>query len=257
MKGKILICVVAICLGFLLFSLLRKEPSRISVAQQANIEAKLSCLSDYERTDLENLFGYLFYFDQCSYPLFGSKPMSIGRLLEDEHAVNGWAAWKKIAPGFNSEQFVVNDYVYNGKTFVLIANLELVEKVYKENKVLFDEAFNGCIGLEALKSCLRERNELFEELLGNDLVLGLLLGYGAKNAQLYCEKSMLLKPFSSGHPLNYAFSKIMPPCFACDPNSEETLELKNRYKREREQMVQMARREDLFKQMLVLLNKSS
>ena len=52
----------------------------------------------------------------------------------------------------------------------------------------------------------------------------------------------------------YYFSKIMPPSFACDPDSDETLELKIRYKREREEIVQMARRDSLFMRMLVLLS---
>ena len=252
MIRKILCGGFSICLGIFLLHILWKAPSNISPESRSVIEQELSILTLEEKENMEALFAHFFFFDAFSYPLFGSKPMSIGLLLDQFQ--KGWTAWIKIAHLFHSEKFVIADYIFNDNRFVLIANLDLVEKVYFENKAIFDQTFEGRMTMKDLKLCLKERNALFQELMRNDLILGILLGYGTRNAQVFAAQEPM-KPFTSVHPVFYYFSKILPPYFACDPQSEETIELKRRYKQEWATIVKMSERDPLFLQMLVLLKE--
>ncbi len=251
MIQRILYIFLCICLAFFLWNIFLKEPSEISLEKSLIIQEKLSILTPEEKKDLEYLFERFFFIEHFSYPLFGSKPISIGRLLEKEPFLNGWNAWKKISSHFYSEKFVLDEYEHRGHSFVLLANLELVEKTYQENEFLFKEAFNGRMSSENLKNCLKRRDDLFQELLQNDLIFGILLGYGAENAYLFA-RNQQLKPFSSLHPIFYFFSKVMPPCFACDPKSKETMELRKRYQQERSVIVKMSKKDPLLIRMLLL-----
>jgi len=253
-KAKILLFLCGICLVFILFRGLINVQASISQEDKVYVEEICSALTKEERKDLEALFEHFFFFDQFSYPLFGSKPMSVGRLLPTKEYGNGWQAWKKIAPLFNSKKFVIREAMFNGHEVVIIANLDVIEVVYHQNRGLFEEAFEGRMSLDALKECIVRENALFQELVKNDVCLGVLLGYGTENARLFArgtEKSRL-KPFSNGHPIFYYFSSVMPVYFACDLNSNETKELKSRYKAERAKILKKG---NLFTSMLVALHE--
>lgn len=255
-KTKILLSFGGICLVFILFSGLRGVQHAVPLEDKVYVEEACSVLSKAERKDLEVLFEHFFFFDQFSYPLFGSKPMSIGRLLPKDEFRNGWQAWKKIAPLFDSKKIVIRESMFNGHEVVLIANLDAIERAYDQNRELFEEAFGGRMSLDAMKRCILEENSLFQELIKNDVCLGVLLGYGVGNARLFAseiERSSL-KPFSKGHPILYYFSSVMPVYFACDINSEETNELRSRYKAERTEIL---KKENLFTSMLVALRGDS
>lgn len=254
-KSKILLLFSAICLLFLLFIRLKNSQDDVFQEDELYVEKMCSVLSKDDKKDLKAVFEHLFFFDQFSYPLFGSKPMSLGRLLPNDTFRNGWKAWKKIAPLFDSKKFVIRESMLNGYEIVLIANLDEVERVYLENRELFEEAFPRWMSLDTLKACIKEENSLFQELIKNDLCLGVLLGYGVRNARLFANQAdrNQLKPFSKGHPMFYYFSSVMPVYFACDLNSDETKELKSRYNSERAMIL---KKKNLLISMLVSLSRS-
>ena len=216
------------------------------------VEGVLSVLNKEERKDLQSLFARFFFFDQFSYPLFGSKPMSLGRLLPKDEYKRGWQAWKKIAPAFESRKFVIRESRFNGQEIVLVANLEAVEAVYNQNRDLFEAR----VSLDKLMDALKGDDLLFQELVNNEVYLGILLGYGRKNAALFASGRKDLQPFSNGHPIWYYFSPAMPVYFACDLNTEETKELKLRYDSERAAILRRAKSEGLFTSMLVALKET-
>lgn len=241
LKKKILFILLIICPAlFLSLSLINPAPDRASLN-----------LSQKEKERVEKTFKHFFFFDQFAFTLFGSKPVSIGVLLPKYQ--KGWNAWKKVESHFKSKNFIIREYGFKNHRFVLVANLKEVERVYRENEELF-----GGMNLETLKECLQKDGPIFQDLLNNDVRLGVLLGYGKRNAQLYAEgltkKKNLLQPFSKGHPILYLFSPVMPPFFACDPNSPETIELKNRYREEKNHISEIAKKENLFSLMVSLLN---
>ena len=233
-------------------------PSYAGLGQKAEIQKKLCSLSKTENKELQALFDHFFYFSEFAYTIFGTKPMSIARLPPTLKAKKGWEAWEKIQGRFCSKKFILRKYLCDGYEFVLVANLKEIEKVYRENQAWFNAVFREKMTLDTLISCLKEESPLFQELMHNHLLVGILLGYGARNAELFSHNSTLenkkkipLESFSMRvHPIFYLFSKIMPPNFACDPSTEETRDLKNRYQQERKEILKRAKKDSLFTQML-------
>jgi hypothetical protein len=259
-KKSILITLFGICLLLFGIDLFRAEPCSISSDEKAKIDKVLSTLSDEEKIEIERVFEHLFFFDQFSYPIFGSKPMSIGCLHPIDEMECGWDAWRKIVPFFHFNNIVIRETLLHGRQFIIVANLDQVEKVYVQNKDAFHHTFGNRMTLESLKNCLKEQSPLFHELIQNDLCLGILLGYGRGNSELFSlnqtlssEEKFPLSPFSAGHPLFYYFSPVMPVYFACDPSSDETKALKKRYNSDRAAILKLAKKDKLFTRMLVLL----
>lgn len=246
-KKKILFILSLICLAFFLNEQYKSHSRTCFRKMHPEIEQALAELSKREIVALETLFWHLFYLEQFAYPLFGTKPMSIAYLPPELE--NGWEAWEKVSLHFQSNRFVIGKYDRKGHTFLCIGNLEQIEKTYTKNKDLFRDYSD----FSELRQAIRMD---FSTLIENDLILGMLLGYGRTNAELFVQKAEL-KPFSQAHPIFYYFSGVTPCGFACDPNSEETIELKERYENERRNIVHIGRFEGLFNKMLVLLNNSS
>jgi hypothetical protein len=252
-KTKTLIGILGICLLFSGTVYLKNRMSDVSSEEKKVVERVLSTLTADEKEKMRALFAHLFFFEQCAYPLFGTKPMSIARLAPTEEARIGWAAWKKVALTAHSENIIIREFTHKGYECALVVNLNAAHQVYLENQDAF-----GKINWEALKSCLEKDGELFQELIDDHLLMGILLGYGRGNAELFCSQQehpdqVLMQPFASSHPIFHYFSPVMPVYFGCNPHSEETAELKRRYKYDRDKIIQMARREDLFTRMLILL----
>lgn len=259
-KKSILITLFGICLLLFGLDLFRAVPCSISSEEKAKIERVLAVLSDEEKRGVELTFEHLFFFDQFAYPIFGSKPMSIGCLYPTDVMRRGWDAWRKIVPFFHSNNIVIRETLLNGRQFIIVVNLDQVEKEYVQNKDAFDQTFGNRMTLESLKNCLKEESPLFQELIQNDLCLGILLGYGRGNSELFSlnqtlsdDEKFSLSPFSAGHPLFYYFSPVIPVYFACDPSSEETKALKERYNLDRAAILKLARKDKLFTRMLVML----
>lgn len=159
---------------------------------------------------------------------------------------------EKIAPLFDSKKFVIRESRFNGQEIVLVANLEAVEAVYNQNRDLFEAR----VSLDELMDALKSDDSAFQELVNNEVYLGILLGYGRENAVLFASGSKDLQPFSQGHPIWYYFTPAMPVYFACDLNSDETKELMSRYDSERKAILRRAKTEDLFLSMLVALKET-
>jgi|GEM_PF-5766793 len=250
------------CLFILLIVALNFEPSALTKEQKNAIQKELSSLSKEENESLKELFDHHFFFSDFAYTLFGTKPMSIGRFHPTQKAKKGWEAWGKINVFFTSEKFIIRKYTCNDHEFLLVANLEKIEQIYHQNQMWFDQAFKGRMTFDALILCLREDGPLFQELMDDHLLVGILLGYGAHNAELFDQNQKLSEGEGAAlqasswtiHPVFYIFSELMPVSFACDPSTEETKELKKRYAKERRAILRMAKRDPLFIQMLAQLS---
>jgi hypothetical protein len=263
-KEKILAVSLAVCLFILLTTTLKFEPSALTKKQKISLQKELSCLSREENKRLKELFDHHFFFSDFAYTLFGTKPMSIGRFHPTQKTRMGWEAWEKINGSFTSKRFIIRKYTCNDHEFILVANLKKIEQIYYQNQIRFDQAFKGRMTFNVLITCLMKGGPLFQELMQDHLLVGILLGYGTHNAELFSqnqklsvrERNALYASSWKIHPIFYIFSRIMPVSFACDPCTEETKELKKRYTKERKDILKMAKRDPLFIQMLIQLSAS-
>lgn len=236
---------------------------------------------------LEYLFRDLVVYNSAGYTLFGNKPVSFECFTKPRFEwdflylwhtffpsnikkYRAWNTWRKYEHLFNRDSSILiwsqsSPWVKNGE-LILIANKKQLECVLKENWEDFASAFIAIDikNREAVSMSFRsdfsedwEKYELIlrdpkilvrEALLHHEGLVGILLGYGKKNAWLFHENNHAkLKPvfsdeihqlftckkavlnFTLGWP-DVELSKIlMFPNFMADMDTEETKHLKSEY----------------------------
>lgn len=257
----------AICLVLFLQFTNKRGKSSLSQEEKKHIDRIMSTLSEKERKYMREFFDSdLFHMEPFAYTLFGSKPISVAFKPSIKRTKRGWEAWKKIAPYFNSKKFAIQEYQLRGDPFIFVANLEEVEKVFYQNHKLFEKELRRHLSFEMIKQAIIDQNELFQKIMDNHLLLGILFGFGTRNAQIFTENQKLpeekqfpLAAFTSKNLFLFFYitSKVLPPGFACDPNSQETKELRASYKTERRKIKKLAKGDGLFINMLAELKRTA
>jgi hypothetical protein len=107
-------------------------------------------------------------------------------------------------------------------------------------------------------------------------LIGMLLGFGKQNAQLFCkykgtplDERPLISAWPEEESINlekliqkdltfdpWDISDLFYPRFVCDPQSEETKQLKQTYRAEREKIIQYFEGKDIVEATLSLFNQS-
>jgi hypothetical protein len=188
----------------------------------------------------------------------------------------GWEALKKYFHRFPNSRFALYESCSLDHEIV---GLTLVDK--KQMIALVREHFEDF--QDALKNQGIEPEELidhaklwaFMRCLGDEEFAGTLLGYGRGNARLYAkwrESDSSVCPMESAWPEEqlvnleqvnqrtmafqpWELSDMFYPRFACDPESEETKQLKVTYRKEREKIIQYFEGKDLVEAALSLFNQ--
>ncbi len=176
-------------------------------------------LSYPEEADLKRLFRYLFGENELGYSLFDHKPMSFCFIST---AVPGFSVKENVfkiykrgaIPLFNGLKVCNNMQKFNNSKFIFIFTKkeEIPEFIILINRALFTQAVNKDIDVfkkwygskltaESFLDDLVNARIRVEELLSQHLPLGILLGYGKHNAELFHRREMLLEgrnkiPFS-------------------------------------------------------------
>ncbi len=188
----------------------------------------------------------------------------------------GWEALNKYIHYFPNSRFVLyTSDAFNNE----IIGLRLIDKkkmaqVVKKNM----EDFRQILHAQAI-----EADDLFDNIklrrflkaLDHDGYLGTLLGFGRDNAWLYHKyrgmdlaKSPMVSPWPEEEVVNleklsqkditfqpWDLSDLFYPRFACDPDSEETKQLKQTYRQEREAIVKYYEGKDVVEATLSLFNQ--
>jgi hypothetical protein len=190
---------------------------------------------------------------------------------------SGWETLRKYIHYFPNSRFVsYEEGPYNGAVvLVIIDKIKLAEMVKRyvgdfQNVLQSQE-------IEPAALLIDEKVRLFVKNLDNDGLIGTVLGYGRDNAWLYNKyREMdlpewpLVAPWSKDEEealleqLNkkdlsfqpWDLSDLFYPPFACDPNSEETKQLMQTYREEREKIIKYYEGKDVVEATLSLFNRS-
>ncbi|MGB7979131.1 MAG: hypothetical protein WCF19_08285 [Chlamydiales bacterium] len=186
----------------------------------------------------------------------------------------GWEALNKYAPYISNSRFAL--YTYPSKYCECLAIID--KKKFIKIIERYPEDFQ-----EILQQQVAELGQLFDDKnlypfvkrLDHDGLIGTVLGFGRENAWLF-KKSRELnngewpltspwEEFDDAHLealdardrsfLPWDISDLYYPVFACDPNSEETRQLKQAYRREREEIIKYYEEKDVVEATLSLLNR--
>ncbi len=190
-----------------------------NVVRAQDIKNILSQLSECDKQDLNDLFHVLMDDDQFSYTLFGDKPVSLSGdyiITPDEDKLSGissgeifwqkWAVWKR-----NQERFSISHYLfieepaYNRRDSTMVFIFFINKKAFMETVNKNIQAFRDVLGYNVAASELLEKmkkeNAFMSLLKDNEMLLGILLGYGENNAKLYARR-MSLRKFITGKTLS-------------------------------------------------------
>lgn len=187
---------------------------------QKGVREFLSSIPEEERILLDYFFRCLIQEDSIGYVLLGAKPMSTYSYIRPKvqfqssftaidqldyffesfdvrNAIieQGWQVWKKYAPRFCGENIVFD---------ILTENLEFnFTKIIVINKQLIQEMINSHFQKFTALASVKDKNtfcyslihdpRLKEKIHSRPDLLGICLGYGAKNADLFHKMTNLHK----------------------------------------------------------------
>lgn len=177
----------------------------LSAVDNQKIIDFLKTIPKEEKEDLEMLFQDLFNLDNFSYTLFGNKPLSLtahfttsfdDEGIPQERGVNfwnKWKLWKKYAQKFPIKHYIlieVSQKISNRKEIYFFNKKCCIEKINKHIKLfrkIFGKSITGSILIEKF-----EKDPKFISILRNQqILLGILLGYGEHNARLFDKRNQI------------------------------------------------------------------
>jgi hypothetical protein len=175
-----------------------------------NVKNVLSNIPQKDREALESLFHRMMFRDYLSYTLFGDKPISLSGdfiLTPYENILNShglykcggifwknWEIWEKYKDIFPIQNylFVIEPSINcpGIRNIIFINKKNFVKKV-NQHIDIFREKLNHDLNGNALLAEI-EKKQIFAPIIRNDEMLwGILLGYGVHNANLYNERNKL------------------------------------------------------------------
>lgn len=187
----------------------------------------------------------------------------------------GWETLNKYIQQFPDSRFVLFSYPNSGDR-VCLALLDKVKiiNVVKRNLSDFREVLES-LSIEPEELSKNEKLYSFIFNLNNDCLIGSVLGFGRDNACLFdkynkmnLDQWPLTSPWPDEESVNleklnqkeitfqpWDLSDLFYPQFACDPDSEETKQLRQTYRQEREEIIKYYEGKDVVEATLSLLNQ--
>lgn len=156
-----------------------------------------------DRKKLEELFYRLINEEHFGYTLFGDKPISLGsyfkvtpweNLIElgqcDGVFWKKWQIWEKYHHLFPMKQYLLLEEESKNKNYeitnITIINKDNFIKTIKKHKAIFEKILKRKVDPEEMLNNIELGKISFvNSISNNDLLWGILLGYGKHNALLY------------------------------------------------------------------------
>lgn len=223
------VCFVMLCC---LFS------ARVYCEEQGARAPFLNVISRDERKELELFFHNLFAENELGYTLFGDKPLSFcfpqtypPSISQRDHVFRlyvegtiplhkGLEVWKKAQ--LKESPYTLVIYENAGyPAFVMLINREALNITFHQNRDLFEKTYKSA---EILLDLLENKKVCLNELFEQHVLLGIMLGYGRHNAELF--ENGALRPLTQEDPCLF---QVTPINFAVDPLHPETSVLKKKY----------------------------
>ncbi len=197
-----------------------------------------------DRVVLEQFFERLITREGLGYVLLGEKPAILVSFIPhlswkhplrsllclktyfspaNQNMKEGWKCWEKYLSRSSPKFIFIKTKSPNSPlvSFGFILNRDLCTQVIRENRVCFEKVINDNLSLEISFRALPS------QVLGHEELLGILLGYGKRNSQLYSERQLnQLAFFPKSEDVK---PPIALPSFRADWTNHETALLRERY----------------------------
>jgi len=271
------------------------------------VKAFTNALSSDQRTTLvrflntliESFSGYVLHGDKplCieAYPLSYESGAVSGVNKESHTLINGVHLWQSLNLPLENKQylFLIFDIEDYGYCHLICINRKAFLHAVNENLSLFRYVLGPTLTAEGLLNELIAKKEQFYKILKEDnVLLGILLGYGKQNALLVSREEYLADAFGgkerfpflsklSDHPVNNQepslgylstedelkaiknllavsrtlkpFEDLKIPYFGCEPYSQESKNLLSLYEKNRQEIIEALKRDDFIEETLAKL----
>lgn len=252
-----------------------------------SVHAGMGNIPKRDLNQIKYFFEGLIESHNFSYTLFGSKPMSLADYklaIPPPRSPTKWirsislyvraksslTTWYRHRHEFNLKDFIFldeeNDWIDNCLVLFLI-NKKNMLRVLREHEQIFKEELGASFTAESCLEKLEKRElSLAETIKGSRRLMGIMLGYGERNASLFQKRYELMKQPDSSSMLadietqcgNFSALEpdaiIHPLYFLADPSHPETIALKQLYEQERKHIIALRKQRnfmDLVLQRLV------
>lgn len=175
-------------------------------AEETDIRKLIDEMPKMDREDLEFVFSELVR-DHFAYTLFGDKPISLSGhfvVIPWENVIEHvspsdaifwkkWKTWEKYQHQFKFKNYLMikenrKSKLYKITTIYLINKNEFIRTI-KRHSLLFESVLGHKIIPEQMLNDIEYRKISFSETIqNNEMLLGILLGYGKHNSSLYSKK---------------------------------------------------------------------
>jgi hypothetical protein len=163
-----------------------------------SIDEKLRHISWDEKLCMRKFFDFVIHRDQAAHTLyFENKPVCLtGILIKDKYRtfrdvlyLKGWRAFRKNEHLFEHPNFIFNECITGDDEFkvlnIYIINKGALQKCLKQNVDVFKESLGGEFTPEWLMEKLEEGYTIIDLINSNEMLLGILLGFGKEASRAY------------------------------------------------------------------------
>ena len=239
----------------------------------SHLSASIQSISREDVKVLEFFFQNLLFQRGFAYTLFGNKPMSTEYYDREDpnkpqlllSSAEGYKMWEKYAHLFPSREhiFLFYEDIQENIYEITLINKRAFHQVVAENEEKFAAFFGPEINSEKLLNLLIQKRSLWNTpMKDRDDLIGILLGFGRHNAELFQKRSeiescrMRLTKYRTTPSLGYhsveeelealnaalqsfcgegriTLNYARLPGFAADLNHDETRQLKKNYAQQR------------------------
>jgi len=216
----------------------------------------LSSIPTEDRARLEFLFYRIFNNDHGAYTLFCDKPVSLSghfkispweniielglRGSDDEVFGKEWKTWEKYRNLFKIKGYILvkENSKLTGITNIIFINKNEFIKYVKNNSSLFERILGHPFNPEEVLKNIEDGKITFVDSIENNEVLwGVLLGYGKHNSILYSRwhGPFREKPLEYEGIGDYFYTPLIMSSthFVGNSRHPESIELQNKYRRQR------------------------
>lgn len=228
-----------------------------------SVEERMKQLSVDERFCMKAFFKQAIVHDQAAHVLFFSnKPVCLtgpaiqhnDRSLQDILCLKGWRVFKRHEHLFPHPNFIFCEHIYDSgrecKVLdIYIINKRSLKKCLTEHLDAFKEGLGDAFSPEQFIAKLEEGRSLPELVNENQMLIGILLGYGEESSRTFKR--------ACGQPHTETYRridlqrpqgcKIHPVVFMGNPRSEEVRKLSSTYEKELQAIWSRYKSEDPLK----------
>jgi hypothetical protein len=209
MKSLLNIIPLLACISMLFALSMRKNLSKHDSFHE--MRKKISCIPKEDQLVLSWFFRTLVQKFCAGHVLFGSKPMTFigyrrplrnnSDMLMPRDFLNkndlmmhlAVSTWEKYQALFPMKNFAIIDYLEpNGLVTILLINkktlLQKIEEEWDEFEILYSRNIHA---EEVLEQIINKDPVFFEMFHKNEVLKGVLLGYGKNNAKIFARKMQI------------------------------------------------------------------